>query len=144
VNAPDARALFAAARVAHLATADARGRPHLVPIAFALLGADMIVSAVDHKPKRTTALRRLANVAANPAVAVLVDHYSDDWDQLWWARADGRGRVLEPSGDSDEPQLRAAAVGALSERYSQYRERPPAGAVLAIEVTRWSAWRARR
>ena len=87
---PDqARALFAAARVARLATADAAGRPHLVPIVFAVDG-DVVYSAVDHKPKRTTALRRFANIAQNPAVAVLVDHYDDaDWDQLWCAGRTG-------------------------------------------------------
>lgn len=142
MNVPDARALFASARVARLASADAHGRPHLVPIVFALLAGERLVSAVDHKPKRTAALKRLANIAANPAVAVLIDHYADDWDELWWARADGRARVLVAGGD--EPELRAAALSALVERYPQYRERPPAdGAVIVVEVTRWSAWQAR-
>jgi len=138
VNAQESRSLFAAARVAHLATADARGRPHLVPITFALVGEDTIVTAVDHKPKRTIALRRLANIAENPAVAVLVDHYDDDWAELWWARADGRARVLAAPAAS-----RPAAIAALAQRYEQYRERPLAGAIIAIEVTRWSGWRAR-
>ncbi len=142
MNEADARALFASARVARLATADERGRPHLVPIVFAPLADDRLVSAVDHKPKRTAALKRLANIAANPAVAVLVDQYADDWDDLWWARADGRARVLDAAGE--EEALRAAALAALVERYPQYRERPPTdGAVIVVEVTRWSAWRAR-
>jgi PPOX class probable F420-dependent enzyme len=128
----EARERFAAARVARLATADASGRPHLVPIVFAVAG-DEVVSAVDAKPKRTTALRRLANVRENPRVALLADHYEDDWSALWWVRADGRARVLE--GDD-------GAVAALAERYEQYRADPPAGPVLAITVERWSGWRA--
>ncbi len=76
-----------------------------------------LVTAVDHKPKRTTALRRLANIAANPQVSVLVDHYEDDWDRLWWARADGRARVV-PAGQDLE--LRATALDALAGRYRQY------------------------
>jgi PPOX class probable F420-dependent enzyme len=131
VTPDEARQRFAAARVARLATADLDGVPHVVAMTFAVVG-DTIFSAVDHKPKRTTALRRLANVRANPVVSVLVDHYEDDWSALWWARADGRARVLE---DGDE-----AAVAALVARYEQYRARPPAGAILAIEVERWSGW----
>ena len=72
-----------AARVARLATVSATGQPHLVPVTFAVDG-DMIYTAVDHKPKTTTRLRRLANIAANPQVTLLADHYADDWDQLWW------------------------------------------------------------
>ena len=131
MTASDARARFAAARVARLATADADGRPHLVPMTFALLGDDTIVSAVDRKPKRTTALKRLENIAANPRVAVLVDHYADDWSELWWARADGTARVV------DEPP-----PAALVERYAPYRERPPEGPLVIIDVERWSGWSA--
>lgn len=135
---PDqARALFAAARVARLATADAEGHPHLVPIVFAVDG-DVVYSAVDHKPKRTTALRRFANIAQNPAVAVLVDHYDDaDWDQLWWARADGSGRLV-PVGSEEEQR----SIERLRDRYAPYVGRPPAGPVLAIDVRRWSGWAA--
>jgi PPOX class probable F420-dependent enzyme len=138
VTAAEARRRFAAARVARLATADASGRPHLVPIVFALDG-ETILSAVDAKPKRTTALRRLANVAANPQVAILVDHYDDaDWGALWWARADGQGRVLDPA----VPEARRA-VELLAQRYAQHRAQPPAGPVLAVDVQRWSGWTAR-
>ena len=130
----EARARFAAARVARLATADAAGRPHLVPIAFAVAG-DTIYSAVDAKPKRTRALRRLANVRENPAVSLLVDHWDeDDWAALWWVRADGRGRVL----DSADPEARRA-VELLRERYPAQRD---AGEVLVVEVERWSGWAA--
>jgi PPOX class probable F420-dependent enzyme len=134
VTAQEARRRFAGARVARLATAGADGRPHIVPIVFAQAG-ETIYSAVDAKPKRTTALRRLANVAANPRVAVLADDYDEDWRALWWVRADGRGRVLA----AGEPEARDA-VARLTERYAQYREQPPAGAVLAIDVERWSGW----
>jgi PPOX class probable F420-dependent enzyme len=135
MTAAEARERFAAARVARLATADAQGRPHLVPIVFAVDG-ERIYSAVDAKPKRTTALRRLANVRENPAVSLLVDHYDDqDWDALWWVRADGRGRVLEP--DEREAQR---AIALLSRRYPQQQA---AGAVLAVDVERWRGWAAR-
>jgi PPOX class probable F420-dependent enzyme len=134
VRPEEARERFAAARVARLATADAAGRPHVVPIAFALDG-DRLYSAVDSKPKRTTELRRLANVRENPRVAVLVDRYDDDdWSVLWWARADGAGRVLEP----DDPEARRAAE-LLRARYPRIE---PIGAVLAVEVERWSGWEA--
>jgi PPOX class probable F420-dependent enzyme len=133
VTAEEARERFSAARVARLATADATGRPHLVPIVFAVQG-NQVYSVVDTKPKRTGALRRLANVRENPAVAVLVDYYDDDWSALWWVRAEGRARVLAP----DQPEAREA-VALLAQRYPQQR---PAGAVLAVDVARWSGWRA--
>jgi PPOX class probable F420-dependent enzyme len=134
VTPDEARARFAVARVARLATADAAGRPHLVPIAFVVAG-ETIYSAVDGKPKRTRALRRLANVRQNPAVSLLVDHWDeDDWGALWWARADGRGRVLHP----EDPEARRA-IELLSERYPRQRD---AGEVLAVEVERWSGWAA--
>ena len=133
----EARERFAAARVARLATADLTGRPHLVPIVFAVEG-DRVVNAVDAKPKRTTALRRLANVRQNAQVALLADHYDDqDWDVLWWVRAEGRARVAEP-GDPDAER----AVALLAVRYPQYRDTPPAGPVLIVDVERWAGWSA--
>jgi PPOX class probable F420-dependent enzyme len=135
VTSAQARARFAAARVARLATADATGRPHLVPVVFAVDG-DRVYTVVDAKPKRTTSLRRLANVAVNPRVTLLVDHYDDaDWSALWWVRADGHGRVLDP--DVDEEARRAVEL--LGARYPQQRA---AGAVLAVDVARWSGWSA--
>ena len=121
---------FASAPVARLATVRPDGAPHLVPIVFAVVG-DVIVSAVDAKPKRSRDLRRLANIAAEPRVAVLADHYEADWSRLWWVRADGVARVRE-----DEP----AGLPALIARYPQYRAEPPAGPFLEITVERWSAW----
>jgi PPOX class probable F420-dependent enzyme len=136
VEAGEARALFASARVVRLATCDADGRPHLVPVTFAVAG-DAIVTAVDHKPKRSTNLRRLRNIASNPRVSVLADHYEDEWSKLWWARADGTARVVD-SGTRGH----ADAAALLAERYEQYRERPPEGPAIAIAVRRWSGWRA--
>jgi PPOX class probable F420-dependent enzyme len=138
VDAAAARDLLASARVARLATCggDRRHQPHLVPITFALDG-EVIVTAVDHKPKRTTALRRLANIVANPRVSVLADHYEDDWSKLWWVRADGTARVVEPRAPAYQD-----AVARLVERYEEYRERPPEGPAIAITVSRWSGWRA--
>ncbi len=107
----EAHRRFAAARVARLATADAEGVPHVVPVVFAVEG-DTVVVAVDHKPKRTTALKRLANVRANPRVALLADHYADDdWDALWWARADDADRAR--AGLASGRACRRAARGAL-------------------------------
>ena len=131
----EARRRFAGARVARLATA-AGDHPHLVPMVFALAG-DTVYSAVDAKPKRHRALRRLANIAANPRVAVLVDHYDEDWTTLWWVRADGLGRLLDPGA----PEA-ATALSPLVDRYEQYRREPPAGPVVAIDVRRWSGWSA--
>ena len=129
----DARARFAAARVARLATVGADGRPHLVPVCFAVDG-DTVYSAVDEvKPKATLRLRRLRNVAENPAVSLLVDHYDDDWSALWWVRADGRARVLETAPD---------AIALLAARYPQYAEAPPGGPVIAVDVERWAGWSA--
>jgi PPOX class probable F420-dependent enzyme len=134
---PEARERFAAARVAHLATAGADGRPHLVPVVFAV-AVDTVYTAVDDaKPKATLRLRRLANIAANPAVALLADHYDDDWRALWWVRADGHARLLEPAMDE---AARARAL--LAERYPQYRAQPPPGVVIAVDVARWSGWAA--
>ena len=129
----EARERLGAARVARLATVSATGQPHLVPVTFAVDG-DMIYTAVDHKPKTTTRLRRLANIAANPQVTLLADHYADDWDQLWWARADGHAAVLTGPADIASP------VALLAARYLQYRATPPAGPVIAITVTTWTAW----
>ncbi|HVX55307.1 TIGR03668 family PPOX class F420-dependent oxidoreductase [Nocardioides sp.] len=126
-----ARERFAAARVARLATVCADGSPHLVPVVFAVVG-DQIVTAVDHKPKTTTRLRRLANIAAEPRVALLADEYDEDWSRLWWARADGRARVV---AEHD--------LAPLVARYPQYRDRVPSGPVILIDVERWSGWTAR-
>jgi PPOX class probable F420-dependent enzyme len=139
----DARRRLAGVRVARLATVSPAGLPHVVPFTFALgsraRGAgsgpeDHIYSAVDAKPKSSTDLRRLRNIRANPRVAVLADHYEDDWDRLWWVRADGQAAIL------DDPATMAPALALLAGRYPQYRQHPPAGPVISIHVDRWTGW----
>jgi PPOX class probable F420-dependent enzyme len=121
--------------VARLATIDPDGRPHLVPIVFALDG-DTLYSAVDRKPKRSTTLRRIENARARPDVTILVDHYEDDWSRLWWVRIRGRARVL------DDGEERERALELLREKYAQYREEPPEGPVLAVDITDVRGWSA--
>ena len=123
------------ARVARLATTDPDGRPHLVPIVFALDG-DTLYSAVDRKRKRSSKLRRIENARARPDVTILVDHYEEDWSVLWWIRLRGRARVLD---DGDE---RERALALLAEKYPQYRAEPPDGPVLAVDVTEIRDWSA--
>ena len=108
-----------------------------MPVVFAVEG-DRVWTIVDRKPKRTTDLRRLANVRAQPRVSLLVDGYDDrDWAALWWVRADGTGAVLDAPHDVD----RAAAT--LAAKYPQHAEDPPVGPALAIDVDRWVGWSAR-
>jgi PPOX class probable F420-dependent enzyme len=133
LSAEDARRRFVASSVARLATADAAGVPHVVPVTFAVED-DTILFAIDHKPKRSTNLRRLRNIVENPAVAVIADQYADDWSTLWWARADGRAELWA------EGEAREHAVGLLQAKYQQYVDTPPEGPVVAIRVTTWSGW----
>jgi PPOX class probable F420-dependent enzyme len=131
-----ALALFSSARVVRLATVRPDGTPHLVPICFAVEG-DTVYSAVDHKPKTSRSLQRLANIAAQPAVSLLADEYSEDWSALWWVRADGVARVVEagePENDHASRLLRA--------RYAQYIGAPAFGAVIVVQVVRWTGWSA--
>jgi PPOX class probable F420-dependent enzyme len=128
-------ARLAAARVARLATIDPDGRPHLVPIVFALDG-DTLYSAVDRKPKRSTTLRRIENARARADVTVLVDHYDEDWTTLWWIRLRGRARVLD-GGDERE-----RALELLRRKYPQYESDPPDGPVLAVDVVDVREWAA--
>ncbi|NNC13816.1 TIGR03668 family PPOX class F420-dependent oxidoreductase [Planctomonas sp. JC2975] len=129
----DARARLSGARVATLATVGSKGAPHVVPITFAVEG-DLIYSAVDHKPKTTTRLQRLRNIAENPQVALLVHRYSDDWDMLWWVRVDGRARVISTAEEVRHP------IDLLEDRYEQYRAHRPAGAVIEVRADRWTGW----
>jgi PPOX class probable F420-dependent enzyme len=124
-----------AARVASLATTDPDGRPHLVPIVFALEG-ETLYSAVDRKPKRSRTLRRIENARVRPDVTILVDHYEEEWGRLWWIRLRGRARVL------DEGEERSRALALLVEKYPQYRAEPPDGPVLAVDVTEVRDWAA--
>jgi PPOX class probable F420-dependent enzyme len=124
-----------AAPVARLGTVDAGDRPHLVPCCFAFDG-EVAYSIVDHKPKRSAALRRLDNVRANPAVCLLVDHYEDDWSALWWVRIDGTARILTAGPEHER------AIALLCAKYAQYRATPPSGTVMAIDVTAVRSWAA--
>jgi PPOX class probable F420-dependent enzyme len=135
VNEQDMRRLVRSARVGRLATVDAEGHPHLVPVCFVLL-SETVYSAVDHKPKRSTRLRRFANVEATGHACLLVDRYSEDWSTLWWVRLDGRGRAVT------DPIEAGGAVAALVDKYLQYAEKPPTGPMLALDVTRWTGWSA--
>jgi PPOX class probable F420-dependent enzyme len=135
VNDDEMRDRVRAARVARLATLRPDGTPHLVPICFALVGDDTrVVSAVDEKPKSTPALQRLANLRANPAATLLVDHYDEDWNRVWWVRMDGRGRVID-----DEPE-RDRAAAALRAKYDQYAQMSFSGAALVIDIEHWRGW----
>ncbi|MFP5347485.1 MAG: TIGR03668 family PPOX class F420-dependent oxidoreductase [Actinomycetes bacterium] len=124
-----------AARVARLATVRPDGRPHVVPITFALHDT-VVVTAVDSKPKRTTRLQRLRNIAAQPAVSVLVDSYDEDWSRLWWVRLDGLAEVVS---DADR---REECLATLVEKYAHYRQLPPAGPVIAVRLVSWASWTA--
>ena len=135
LTAGEARRRFATARVARLATTGPAGRPHLVPVTFALDG-DRIYTVVDAKPKTTMDLRRLRNIRRDPRVAVLADHYEADWDRLWWARGEGLASIFGEPGD------RARPLELLAARYPQYRASPPAGPVITITVARWTGWAA--
>lgn len=127
-----ARAAFLARPHAVLATADASGVPHLVPVVFAAIG-DGLALVVDRKPKRTTDLKRLRNIAANPHVSLLAEHYDADWDALWWARADGTARVVP---------LTPEVLAAFQRKYPQHRAAPPQGPAVAVAVAKWSGWSA--
>lgn len=131
----EARERFAAEPVARLATVGAGAIPHLVPVTFAVDG-DRVVMAVDAKPKRSGRLRRLANIAGNSRVSLLVDHYHDDWRRLWWARADGTARIVD-----EGPEL-ARAFALLRERYPQYRQVELIGPAIVVEVDSWNGWAA--
>jgi PPOX class probable F420-dependent enzyme len=130
-----ARSLFAAGRVARLATIDPDGRPNLVPFVFALEG-DTLYTSVDGKPKERRRLQRSANVERDPRVTVIVDSYDEDWDRVWWVRIRGQGRVLD-----EGPELEHARA-LLTEKYQQYTEDPPPGPVLAIRAVAWRGWSA--
>lgn len=136
LDEPERRRLLAAAPVARLATLRPDGTPRLVPITFALVDG-LICSAVDEvKAKTTIRLARLADIARDPRVALVVDHYAPDWSQLWWVRVDGTARLL-----AEEPG-RGSAVAALRAKYPQYETAELAGPVLAVTPTRWAGWAA--
>jgi PPOX class probable F420-dependent enzyme len=122
-------------KVARMATTGRDQKPHIVPITFAIED-QVLYFAVDGKPKRTIDLKRLRNIAANPAVSILVDHYEDEWDRLWWVRLDGRARILTDHDEIDR------ALNLLAARYPQYRTSRPDGPVVAVAIGHASGWSA--
>jgi PPOX class probable F420-dependent enzyme len=137
----DPKVRFTQSPIARLATITPDGRPHLVPVVFAVdddshAGRDLVYTAVDAKPKTTRRLRRLANIQSNPQVSLLVDHYADDWTRLWWVRADGVAAIHE-GGEAMDTGCRL-----LRAKYAQYQSVPLDGPVIAITVRRWSSWHA--
>ena len=133
MNDEAARRNLATAPVGTLATINPDGTPHLVPFVFALAG-DLLVSAVDHKPKKSRQLVRLTNIGGDPRVALLVHHYDDDWDQLWWCRAEGTASITtDPT-----PTLRAALI----DKYTHYSAKPPEGPWIVIRIERLRSWSA--
>lgn len=123
------------------------GRLDLVPCCFALVDVDPsrageivgseVVTAVDHKPKRTTRLARLANIDRDPSASFLVDHRDpNDWSQLWWVRVSGKARVID-SGDRW-----TRSIDALVDKYPAYQEQRPEGPAILLTVERWAGWSA--
>jgi len=121
-------------RVAHLATADANGRPHVVPVCFAHMDGRFCI-AIDEKPKRTRRLKRLRNIAENPSVALVFDRYDDDWSRLGWVMVQGTASVIASGPEHDR------AVAALCERYEQYRSMALEGRpVIRVAVEKVVSW----
>lgn len=129
----DPKVSFARAPVARLGTVGPEGMPHLVPVVFALR-EEVVYTAVDAKPKTTHRLRRLANIEHNPRVSMLVDHYADDWTQLWWVRVDGIA-AIHHDGDA----LRDG-YDLLRAKYAQYQSVPLNGPVITLAVRHWRSW----
>jgi PPOX class probable F420-dependent enzyme len=132
----DPKVRFTQSPIARLATATPDGTPHLVPVVFAVDEDEIVYTAVDAKPKTTRRLRRLANIESNPQVGLLVDHYADDWAQLWWVRADGLA-AIHADGEVMDTGLRL-----LRAKYPQYQSVSLEGPVIAVTVRRWSSWHA--
>jgi PPOX class probable F420-dependent enzyme len=139
MNRDEAVARVRSARVGRLATVTADLKPHVVPFVFALVEEASEIRAywaVDQKPKRSSQLRRIRNLEQNPAVEFEVDGYDENWDELWWVRASGTGRVVGSSAE------RAAALAALRAKYPQYAAAPPPGPIVAIEIETITGWAA--
>jgi PPOX class probable F420-dependent enzyme len=130
-----ARAFCARCRVARLATADAKGVPHLVPVCYAIAG-DSLYITIDEKPKRTDIpLKRLRNIGENPEIAVTMDRWDEDWRHLAWVMLRGRAEILPGGTEHDQAQAH------LRERYPQYRAMDLAPLpVIAMRIARASAW----
>jgi PPOX class probable F420-dependent enzyme len=130
------REFVEARRVGHLATADAAGAPHVVPVCFAVLD-DTLYVTIDAKPKRIAggALKRLRNIAANPSVAFVTDRYDEDWSRLGWVMLRGPAEILVGGAEHDRAQT------ALRGRYQQYRAMDLAALpVIALRIARVTSW----
>ena len=134
---PDRERAFALARrVAHLATADGCGVPHVVPVCFAIDG-DTLYITIDEKPKRVAGrgMKRLRNIAANPAVAVVADRYEEDWTRLGWVMLRGPAEILDAGAEHD------AAQALLRARYPQLAAmRIDGHPVIAVRIERITSW----
>jgi PPOX class probable F420-dependent enzyme len=132
----DLDALLRSERVARLATVDERGRPHIVPIVFAYVDGS-IFTPLDRKPKAVAPLdsRRARNILASPDVQVLIDHYEEDWDRLWWVQVRGVAALLEGG-----PEYEVART-LLEEKYPQYRELSLEGRpLIGVQIRRIVSW----
>jgi PPOX class probable F420-dependent enzyme len=130
------RKFLAERRVAYLATADRRAVPHVVPVCFAVAEESLYIT-IDDKPKRVTgrALKRLRNIAENPAVAVVVDRYDEDWNRLGWVMLRGRAEILSDGTEHDAAQARLRA------RYPQLKAmRIARHPVIAVRIERTTSW----
>jgi PPOX class probable F420-dependent enzyme len=132
---PQASALLERSRVATLATVSADGRPHLVPVVFALDGND-VVTSVDGKPKKGKVLARIENIARDPRATLLAHLYEEDWSKLYWVRVDGKA-ALEEGGEAFE-----RALSSLRDRYPQYESVEITGPVIRITVEKTTTWEA--
>lgn len=119
----------------HLATVDGNGLPHVVVVTYAVVGGN-VVTAVDQKPKSTRDLKRLRNIEETRAASFLVDHYEDDWSQLWWVRVDGPASILR------DGEVFEQALDALVEKYPQYQDSRPRGPVIAVSQSKVNWWSA--
>jgi PPOX class probable F420-dependent enzyme len=137
VDRTEALAFLESSRVGRLATTRPDGRPHIVPVTFARTGA-VIVTMIDHKPKTTTRLQRLANIEAHPEASLLVDEWSEDWRRLRWVRVDGSALIHERDDMWRESRV------ALAAKYDQYRDRPPEGPAVVISIDRVVSWASTR
>jgi len=133
VDRAEALIRLAQARSGHLGTVRPDGRPHVVVVTFAAVGED-VVTAIDHKPKRSERLQRLVNIESNRWASLLVDHYDEDWHRLWWVRLDG------PASIHHTGELWSDAVDALVAKYAQYQDQPPGGPVIAVAQDRVTWW----
>jgi PPOX class probable F420-dependent enzyme len=135
---PVASSLIRSARIAHLATADSRSQPHVIPICFVYDGKNFY-SPIDEKPKRAAPqkLKRLRNIAANPQVAIVIDHYDEDWNKLAYVLVVGQARVTVHGVNHRN------AVKLLRKKYLQYRtmaiDRRPLIVIRPKSVTSWAA-----